>query len=161
MVKKGFSLAEALIVMAIVAILFACASKVITTKPKQSKQVAPHGYFECYLDGGTLKQHQVRENMMTDSYSVETCLFEPPAGIAFFNINSYSPVAYSDFQPNINVNLTIRVTNSGITIQSPTATLNLYNNDSSQNVRNFFSVLYPDSKVYNNGMIRKGVMISW
>ena len=50
MVKKGFSLAEALVVMAIISIFFAAASKIITTRPKPPKQVNQHGYYECYLN---------------------------------------------------------------------------------------------------------------
>lgn len=35
--KKGFSLAEALVVMAVVSIFFAAVTKVITTRPKKTK----------------------------------------------------------------------------------------------------------------------------
>ena len=50
--KKGFSLAEALVVMAVVSIFFAAVTKVITTRPKKPKQANLHGYYECYVDGG-------------------------------------------------------------------------------------------------------------
>ena len=63
MVKRGFSLAEALVVMAIISIFFAAATKIITTRPKPKIQVNPHGYFECYKLGGTQYQRSVREQL--------------------------------------------------------------------------------------------------
>lgn len=159
MVKKGFSLAEALVVMAIISIFFAAASKIITTKPKVKKQINAHGYYECYYSDGH-KQKYVRDGVASPLQSVSECKFEPPAGIAFFNINSSNP-CYSSFQPNINNALTISLGGSGVVIRSDTETLELSDNTNCSEIRMFFSTLYPKSEIYNNGAILKGVFISW
>ena len=158
MVKKGFSLAEALVVMAIISIFFAAASKIITTKPKIKKQINAHGYYECYYSGGH-KQKYMRDGVASPLESVSECKFEPPAGIAFFNINSSDP-CYSSFQPNINNVLTISLIGN-ITIQSETQTTTLSSNTDCSDIQMFFSTLYPKSEIYNNGAILKGVFISW
>lgn len=164
MVKKGFSLAEALIVMAIVAILFACASKVITTRPKQNKQVTSHGYFECYRDGTSLKQRYVREGAAEPERDVSGhCTFKPPSGVAFFSLNSINP-PYSEFQPNITRTLQIQVQDNSITISpqgSLTESYDITSNDNEDNMKNYFNMMYPDSELYNNGASRSGLMISW
>lgn len=158
MVKKGFSLAEALIVMAIISIFFAAASKIITTKPKVKKQINAHGYYECYYSGGH-KQKYVRDGVSSPLESVSECKFEPPAGIAFFDINSYNP-CYTSFQPNINNTLTISLIDN-ITIRSETKITTLSSNTDCSDIQMFFSTLYPKSEIYNNGAILKGLFISW
>ena len=158
MVKKGFSLAEALVVMAIISIFFAAASKIITTKPKIKKQINAHGYYECYYSGGH-KQKYVRDGVASPLESVSECKFEPPAGIAFFDINSYNP-CYTSFQPNINNVLTISLIGN-ITIQSETKITTLSSNTDCSDIQMFFSTLYPKSEIYNNGAILKGIFISW
>ncbi len=158
MVKKGFSLAEALIVMAIISIFFAAASKIITTKPKVKKQINAHGYYECYYSDGH-KQKYVRDGVSSPLESVSECKFEPPAGIAFFDINSYNP-CYTSFQPNINNTLTISLIDN-ITIRSETKITTLSSNTDCSDIQMFFSTLYPKSEIYNNGAILKGLFISW
>jgi len=153
--KKGFSLAEALIVMVIISVFFAVGAKVFTTRPKPKKQINSHGYYECYLNGG-LKQRYIREGVETPEKSVGTCTFEPPTGIAFFNINSYSPTTHSSFEPNINNILTISI-GGGISISGQ----GLSSNAEQDEVRMFLQTMYPDSKLYNNGSIRQGIIISW
>lgn len=162
MVKKGFSLAEALVVMAIISIFFAAASKIITTKPKVKKQINAHGYYECYYSYylGGHKQKYVRDGVASPLQSVPVCKFEPPAGIAFFNINTYNP-CNSSFQPNINNALTISLGGRDVVIRSDTETLALPGNTRCDDIRMFFSTLYPKSEMYNNGTILKGIFISW
>lgn len=151
---------EALVVMAIISIFFAAASKIITTKPKPPKQVNSHGYYECYVNGG-LNQRYVRDGIGTALQSVATCTFEPPGSIAFFNINTYGPVYHSSFEPNINNKLTISISGSSIKIDSDNGTLNLSNNSTENDVRMFLETLYSNSGIYNDGSIRQGVIISW
>ena len=173
MVKKGFSLAEALVVMAIISIFFAAASKIITTRPKPPKQVNQHGYYECYLNvyqtinaaGQQVTvsrptQRYVRNNVATAAEEV-SCSFEPPNGIAFYNINSYGPVFHSSFEPNIKNTIQITFTGAGIILKSDTGTLDLQSNSTQENVKMFLNTLYPDSHIYNNVNIRAGVIISW
>ena len=93
--KKGFSLAEALVVMAVVSIFFAAVTKVITTRPKKPKQANLHGYYECYV--------------ATKPKAVTKCKFQPPGNISFFNINTYGPAFYSNMEPNISRDIWVEV----------------------------------------------------
>ena len=177
MVKKGFSLAEALVVMAIISIFFAAAGKIMTQKPKPIKQQNPHGYFECYLDGATLKQSSAIEEAATDPIDAEggVCTFEPPKGVAFFNVNTYGRAFYSDFEPNVNNTINIRINNGAdakdfVTIYNgsntftiePAAepyTIEFRNQKESAEV--YFQAIHPKSQIYNNGNVRTGIMFSW
>lgn len=176
MVKKGFSLAEALVVMAIISIFFAAAGKIMTQKPKPIKQQNPHGYFECYLDGGTLKQSSAIEEAATDPVVAEggACKFEPPKGVAFFNVNTYGRAFYSDFEPNVNNTINIKIntastTDDFITIYKDSKTFVIKAADAlSTNFRNeqesaevYFEAIHPKSQIYNNGNVRTGIMFSW
>ncbi len=164
MVKRGFSLAEALVVMVIISIFFAAAAKIITTKPKPKKQINIHGYFECYRkESGTLYQRYVREGIATEEESVSVCTFEAPTGVGFFNLNSYSPVAHSSMEPNINTRLTVNV-GSGITVSSTNGYYTLTGTEgiTPDEQRKFFGSIYRDSKIFNEGgNIRTGLIISW
>lgn len=161
MVKKGFSLAEALVVMAIISIFFAAVSKIITTKPKPPKQVNQHGYYECYLNGGQPTQRYIRNGVSTVAQVVSQCSFEPPAGIAFFNINSYGSTYHSSFEPNIRNTIKVTFSGTGIILSSTTGVLTLSNNSTEENIKMFLSTLYSDSNIYNGGAVRTGVIISW
>ncbi len=168
MVKSGFSLAEALVVMAIVAILFAAISKVVTTRPKRPVQENIHGYFECYVVGGGLQQRYNRDGVETPVQSVSKCLFEPIAGVSFYNINVYgNGVYYNAFEPNITSDLYIYKYSNGFYLRNTTNNRTLYlyqssiSNTSKENQILFFEALYPESRMYNNGSVRNGVMISW
>lgn len=176
MVKKGFSLAEALVVMAIISIFFAAAGKIMTQKPKPIKQQNPHGYFECYLDGATLKQSSAIEEAATDPIVAEgeVCTFEPPKGVAFFNVNTYGRAFYSDFEPNVNNTINIKIntastTDDFITIYKDSKTFVIKAADAlSTNFRNeqesaevYFQAIHPKSQIYNNGNVRTGIMFSW
>lgn len=164
MIKKGFSLAEALVVMAVVSIFFALATKVIAVKPKNKVQNNPHGYFECYLDDGHLKQHSVAEG--TDSSVLdksEACDFYPATGVAFFNIHTYGPVYYIGFEPNISNAIKINVSSTALSMQGGGNSFAFSTTDESAkgNTEIFLKVFHSDSKMYNGGAIRTGVMISW
>ncbi len=171
-IKKGFSLAEALVVMAVVAILFACATKVISTKPKQQISTTSHGYYECYLDGSTHRQHYVKDGVESGVQS-GSCVFEPPAAATVFNITGYVNGYYSYMQPVINQDLTITLaeetcysdtvctTKNVVNFKSSTGTASLTANSSYNEVRYFLRAMYPDSIIYNNGSLQKGILISW
>lgn len=169
MVKNGFSLAEALIVMAVISIFFALATKVIAVKPKSKLQKNPHGYFECYIDG-TLKQRTVTEGVASVVADREgTCNFMPPTGVSFFNIHTSGNVYYSGFEPNINNAIQVVVNDTELALQNESGSSKFVFSMSEdanvdvarQNLITFLQVLYPDSEIYNNGSIRTGVIISW
>lgn len=160
MVKKGFSLAEALVVMVIISVFFAMAAKVITKRPKIKRQENFHGYYECYYDGSKWAQHYVRDGVESVLDS-GTCSFEPPVGVVFFNINSIKPVTHSSYEPNINNKLSFAIDGSKITIKGGNATLDLEDNATEDEIKLFMNALYPESKIYNSGVSRPGIMISW
>ncbi len=161
MVKKGFTLAETLIVMAVISILFSVAAKVITTRPKYKKQSVSHGYFECYKTGGGMYQRTVRDEVATAPTSVaDECVFTPPSGISFFNIHSRNPNA-SRFEPVINKRLRIRLGES-IAFYDGNSNSYLLESDGVNTVDGadaFYQTIYPDSQLYNGATT--GVMISW
>lgn len=177
MVKKGFSLAEALVVMAIISIFFAAAGKIMTQKPKPIKQQNPHGYFECYLDGATLKQSSAIEEAATDPIDAEggACTFEPPKGVAFFNVNTYGPAFYSDFEPNVNNTINIKINNAAgakdfVKIYNGDKTFYIESDDNplskefdnqKESAKVYFQAIHPKSQIYNNGNVRTGIMFSW
>ena len=176
MVKKGFSLAEALVVMAIISIFFAAAGKIMTQKPKPIKQQNPHGYFECYLDGATLKQSSAIEEAATDPVVAEggACKFEPPKGVAFFNVNTYGRAFYSDFEPNVNNTINIKINNFAaeefvtiynghktFTIEPAANTNTIEFENQKESAKVYFEAIHPKSQIYNNGNVRTGIMFSW
>lgn len=170
MVKKGYTLAEALVVMAVVSIFFAAASKVLTVKPKHKKQMNPHGYYECYLDGGQLKQKYVRENIESILETVGECTFSPPIGIAFYSVNIYgTDNYYSGIEPYINNTLSISVTADKVTLSAMKQgekfevayDKSTSSEDAKRIVEDFFEVIYPKAEMYNDGNIFPGIFLSW
>ena len=177
MVKKGFSLAEALVVMAIISIFFAAAGKIMTQKPKPIKQQNPHGYFECYLDAGTLKQSSAIEEAAADPVVAEggACKFEPPKGVAFFNVNTYGRAFYSDFEPNVNNTINIKINDVAgagdfVTIYKDSKRFNIAASvnplstefqNQKESAEVYFEAIHPKSQIYNNGHLRTGIMFSW
>lgn len=169
MVKNGFSLAEALIVMAVISILFGAVSKIITTRPKPPVQENSHGYFECYYNGG-LKQHYVRNGADGGVTSVAQCTFEPPSNIAFYNINTYGPVYYTGSEPNVDNKIYISVGSGSIVLQSDSGTRELTQSSltdteasTESNTRLYLKSVYPNSNMYTacGGTICSGLFISW
>lgn len=159
MVKKGFSLTEALVVMAIISILFSVAAKVITTRPKPPKQTTAHGYFECYINNGELWQRKVVDGVATEPRAMgNQCQFKPQTGVTFYNINSYNP-SITRFEPNINNTLDISISLDGSFIFNGETLSSDAGSDADNAL--FFQTMYPNSEIYNGGTIRKGVMISW
>ena len=85
-INAGFSLAEVLIAMLIMSVFYVATTKVMTTKQKPQIQEYPHGYYECYDNGG-LTEHRVdlgrtsiQPRLVTD------CNFNAPTGLPVFNI---------------------------------------------------------------------------
>lgn len=161
MVKRGFSLAEALIVMAILAIFFGFAGKVITTKPKPKLSISPHGYYECYHDGTRYLQRYVLEDNESEPLVVTTCEFVPKVGSALYNIHAifaYDYI-YSNVEPNINDSITIMfLASKG---EMKIGDMLLENNMKIEQLLNYLSVSYPRSGLYNGGAVRRGIIISW
>ena len=156
--KFGFSLAETLISMLVLSMFFIATSKMITTKPKTEVSENKHGYFECYMDGGTLMQKRSDEGSQGDPVPAPNgvCSFEPPSGIAFANIyvlNSTSgePRFYIGVEPQFNsqdnsdtVHLTL---NDLQTLQNVLEDAGEGNSNIIQ-LRNFFSSCHASSSIF-------------
>lgn len=90
---RGFSLAEMMIVLAILAIMALAATPLITKKRMAPIQQAPHGQFECYIK--TSNGHVYQKYTIENSAQGETdmgvagtasCTFDPPAKSAYFMV---------------------------------------------------------------------------
>lgn len=146
--------------MAVISILFSVAAKVITTRPKYKKQSVSHGYFECYKTGGGMYQRTVRDEVATEPKAVASeCVFTPPSGISYFNINSRNPNA-SRFEPIISNRLYISLS-GGVTFRNDRGESYSLANDNvnTADSTTFYQTVYPDSQLYNGATA--GVMISW
>lgn len=175
--KRGFSLAEALVVMTVVSIFFAFAAKVVTTRQKPQVASNPHGYFECYLDGNTLMQARKNEQVLIAPQNANgTCTFQPPKGVAEFNITTTGIALYQATVPCANTDINIRIDNNSedpsITILTANDEYRITSEDSDidseldertleESLRGTFRESYPDSQIYNNGNIRTGIMFAW
>lgn len=168
MVKKGFSLTEALVVMAVLAIFFAFGAKVITTKPKSGNQSVTHGIYECYQSGGKTYQHYTLANNTPVPQEVTKCEFTPRLGAPVFNINAYitSTNCYSGNEPNINETFEVNFASGAIELKTDSATVSLtkdtdYNDISCSEIMTYVKLVHPRSKIYNEGNPLKGLIISW
>ena len=88
----AFTLAEVLVAMLIMSLFFMATSKVMSIKQKPIFQEYPHGYYECYNNGG-LKEHRVDggTETITMNTPVGMCNFFAPKGLPIFNINVVHP----------------------------------------------------------------------
>ena len=239
MVKKGFSLVEALVVMTILAVFFAFGARIMTTKPKLKKQDTEHGYYECVYQGGH-KQRYVIEGVASAVENLSQCKVAIEQNAGFFNVRLVVPtytykaksgnqtltrLTFKDMSSNKTLakkfnsyanskNLPYRAENypeyaeyfwrksgstyhfydlSQVTINlndakvytyftpniTDTLTLNLSAEDLSFNgeefnfkleqdtsmslndIKSYLKTTFPDSMIYNNGNLLKGVMINW
>ena len=130
--KTGFTIAEVLVSMLILSIMFIGTSKVITHKPKQEYQEYRHGFFECYYTpnsitdvvpeaAGGFYQHIANELSESDVTSAPSgCNFNPPNGIAYAVVYLATPTVNSsgvvtDYKIYQMANSQINVDISGIT----------------------------------------------
>ena len=162
MVKRGFSLAEALIVMAILSIFFAFGAKVITTPQKQRSEGANHGYFECWKTGSSyLSERYVLNGAVSSTREqINTCIFDARPGTAMFMLRgNVAGNYYNTYEPNINNTLNITFTNTSMLINGSEVAL-----DDDYDANDYEAQLgadYEDSMLYNNGNPREGVIIFW
>ena len=154
--KKGFSLAEALISMLILSIFFLATSKVMTTKQKPDEQVNPHGFYECYVRNGDLKQRRASESSVTAEQSVDSCTFTPSQGIAYVTIYAVqdSQHVIMAVEPQFNspidpINSVAQLRNFGNQLDNPED-----NDLDVDNLRNFLEISYPRSGLL--GIINDG-----
>lgn len=90
--KGGFSMAEMLVVMLVLTIVFLAATPLMVRRVKKETTKPEHGSFECYYDeNDVLHQVQRDENAHVISESTPadgTCTFTPKRGTMFFIINA-------------------------------------------------------------------------
>lgn len=89
--KNGFTLAEMLVSMLVVSVLFAVSTKLLTHKPPVQTVTNPHGFFECYYKEGELYTHSMKGQAEVEPKPAKNCNFEPQLGLAFINIHYYDP----------------------------------------------------------------------
>ncbi|MBS5801541.1 MAG: hypothetical protein KIC80_00810 [Brachyspira sp.] len=85
--KLAFSLFETLVVMGIVAIFVTACANVFTKKRNRVTEKTPHGRFECYYSGGSLKQQYFVENIPRSLDTVSKCKFKPIKNAPYYVIN--------------------------------------------------------------------------
>ena len=174
--KFGFSLAEALVSMLIMSMFFIATSKIITTKPKKEVQANRHGYFECYYDGGVLKQKRSDGSYAGEPINAgNACTFTPPTGIAFVLIYTLNDTNgrkfYHSQEPQFNSdNGEDVITISGSELryfQDITEQIEAGGNSNVYELMNFFQASYPSSSIYallqnsNNTYSGPAVFIGW
>lgn len=175
---KAFSVAEMLVVMLILAIVILAMTPVAVKRVKKEPANPDHGSFECFYDGGTLRQRTRNEQgtIISQSSGGTACSFAPKRGVMFLTVNAIgggSPGAgmLVDF-----ANLPRGTLVSGSTSGQPGVNyVNdfykhnglLINTDSSNNVNYSAMPLYSDtdannprSWLINNGVTLKGILTS-
>lgn len=100
--KFGFSLLEALIVMAIASIFIAVMANVVPHKPKAKLSAEVHGGFECYWNDGTLYSRTITVNNEDQGKPVvcnpeeecDHCEFRPPQALSYMIFNAVGGGSY-------------------------------------------------------------------
>lgn len=85
--KLAFSLFETLVVMGIVAVFVAASANVFTKKRTRIAEKTPHGRFECYYSGSTLRQQYFVENISKPIETVSVCKFKPIKNAPYYIVN--------------------------------------------------------------------------
>lgn len=85
--KLAFSLFETLVVMGIVAVFVAASANVFTKKRTRIAEKTPHGRFECYYNGSTLRQQYFVENISKPVETVSVCKFKPIKNAPYYIVN--------------------------------------------------------------------------
>lgn len=161
--KNGYSLAEVIIVMMLLSLFFLVSTKVMTQKPKPKSQTDTHGTYECYYDSG-LKQRLTIENEEFEAESVSKCKFETQPGVAIYNFNAImKDGGYQNTEPNINEVFYITISSNGIiTISNDIGAQKILEvNIDEEDILSYFQTIHSNSKIYNNGIAKFGLMISW
>ena len=163
MVKRGFSLAEALIVMAILSIFFAFGAKVVTRPQKPRSEGANHGYFECVQTGAAsfTERYVLNGAVASTRENIDFCEFEARPGSAVFLVRGKcGDTFYNTFEPNINNRLNIVFSNGAMRINGREVAV-----DATYTAADLEAQLgrdYEDSLFYNDGDMRNdGVIIFW
>ena len=173
--KLGFSLMEALVSMLILSVFFAATAKVITKKKKPEKIVYPHGYYECYYDGGSLYSGESTNFAAPEikQISGSSCTFTPGTGKIVYKVTVIYPDnngGFSEIVPFINNDLTIKPskTTEKTTIRSSNSQLEYdinKSNNTYEEIHNYLGFTNSRSNVYikNIGASGNGggVIIAW
>lgn len=112
--KKGFSLAEMLLVLVILSFLIVSLAPIAYNKlPKKTDRI-PHGRFECYYENDQLMQYSADEIYgPTTPQVVSKCEFNPPVKASFFIMQAIGGGAGGTYITE-NPNTTTPVFESGV-----------------------------------------------
>lgn len=87
--KKGFTLAEMLVVLLIVSLVAIASVPLAHKRFKVHKPKTVHGKYECYYDGDTLKESQWENGVkVRDNVTVATCNFTPNPKATYFIVQA-------------------------------------------------------------------------
>lgn len=169
MVKKGFSLVEALIVMLVLSIFFAFGARTITIQQKPRREHNTHGYYECYKTETGWNQRYVINGIDEDETILESgiCNFERRPNINMFwlqaRVGGIDGNYYTIAEPNVNDNFSISFENNLLEVinNDITSIIQPVDNYGDTQFSNYLLSTYRNSNIYNNGNIRDGVIISW
>jgi len=93
--KKGFTIAEVLVVMAILGIFAIAAAATFTKKQQRPSAISPHGQFECYVkaDGKVYQKTTIEKNAQAEQQKGDVgtptgvCSFTPPTSkVAYYMV---------------------------------------------------------------------------
>lgn len=154
-IKLGFSLAEVLVSMLIMSVMFLALTKIMTQKPKKQMERTPHGYYECYRTAdGTLHEDRTKNNVfVAENTNIQRCEFEPPKGVYYINfhyINSNRPVYYNTQQVIFDETAIFNDPSDG-TAAIPQSELTYeaanFNNDMNM-FKTYLEISHPQSRIY-------------
>lgn len=90
-IKKGFTLAEMMVVLLIMSIVAAAMTPLITRKHRQLPNNTTHGRWECYYSGGQLYQKTTTSSGSSTTTAVSSsCQFTPSKKAEYFIIQAVS-----------------------------------------------------------------------
>ena len=87
--KKGFTLAEALVVLLVLSVFFGATAKVMTKKRPSEVATYQHGYYECWFKYDNDKKHYYRYTVEGIPGEVEegtSCKFTPSITAALYQL---------------------------------------------------------------------------
>ena len=88
--KKGFSLAELMVVLLLVSLLASALIPIVTKKHLTLPKRSEHGAYMCYYKDGKLFEKKTvnKYSGQSEEKQVENCVFTPPAKALYFQISA-------------------------------------------------------------------------
>lgn len=85
--KKGFSIAETLIVLIIMSVVFGATAKILTKKRPNDAIVHQHGQYECWLNGSNyISRYIIEGQEAIQTENTTGCSFKPNLDISLYHV---------------------------------------------------------------------------